>query len=208
MTARWIFVISLAGLFAAPGSAEMRAAAAPQAPTQAQAAYPDSPAGLQQLVEDLLGAIKANDSAKADSLWGSAILPDHAAWFSAVFGEKAGASLESNYAKLLAVTPYGPGKAYTFTAGLDAVKILVLPLAQAAVSRPDSWARAIQLSMKDEVHAYRVEALSAGSASSVMLGFSSMCRAASGKRTNSSSVRCPPPRAQRGCLIFLLVRRK
>lgn len=133
--------------------------------------YPDSPAGLQHFAEDLLSAIKAGDSAKVDSLWQGAILPDHAAWFAGVFGEKEGASLEVNYAKRLANTPYAPGKAYTFAASLDAVKVLVLPLAQAAVSRPDSWAKAIQLSLKEEVHAYRVEVVSAGSTSSVMLGY-------------------------------------
>lgn len=158
-------------LLAASAAAQTAAPTASQGAAQVQSAYPDSPAGLQQFVEDLLGAIKSSDTAKVDFLWQSAILPDHAAWFVTVFGEKTGASLESNYAKRLAVTPYVPGKAYTFTAGLDAVKLLVLPLAQAAVSRPDSWARAIQLSTKEEVHAYRVEALSAGSTSSVMLGY-------------------------------------
>ena len=121
--------------------------------------------GLQRFVEDLLSAIKASDSAKIDSLWQAATLPDHAAWFAAAFGEKEGASLEANYVKRLATTPYAPGKAYTFAASLDAVKVLVLPLAQAAVSRPDSWAKAIQLSLKEEVHAYRVEVVSAGSTS-------------------------------------------
>jgi TonB family protein len=131
----------------------------------------DSPAGLQHFVEDLLSAIKASDAAKVDVLWRSAILPDHSAWFASVFGEKEGPSLEASYLKRLANTPYTPGKAYTFAASLDVVKVLVLPLAQAAVSRPDSWAKAIQLSLKEEVHAYRVEALSAGSTSSIMLGY-------------------------------------
>jgi len=60
---------------------------------------------------------------------------------------------------------------YTFTASLGEVKVLVLPLAKAAVSRPDSWAKAIQLSLREEVHAYRVEAISAGSTRSIMLGY-------------------------------------
>jgi len=126
---------------------------------------------LQHFVEDVLGAIKDSDSTRADSLWQSAVLPAHAAWFATVFGEKEGISLEASYAKHLANSPFLPGKAYTFAASIDTVKILVLPLAQAAVSRPDSWAKAIQLSLREEVHAYRVEALSAGSTRSIMLGY-------------------------------------
>ncbi len=158
-------------LFTAGVPAQAPPAPASQAPAQSGAVYPDSPEGLQHFAEDLLSAIKAGDNANVDSLWQGAILSDHAAWFAAAFGEKEGASLEANYAKRLANTPYAPGKAYTFAARLDAVKVLVLPLAQAAVSRPDSWAKAIQLSLKEEVHAYRMEVVSAGSTSSVMLGY-------------------------------------
>jgi len=165
-TALCLFLLFTEGVFA-----QVPPAPASQAPAQSGGVYPDSPAGLQHFAEDLLSAIKASDNAKADSLWQATILPDHAAWFAAVFGEKEGASLDANYAKRLANTPYAPGKAYTFAASLDAVKVLVLPLAQAAVSRPDSWAKAIQLSLREEVHAYRVEVVSAGSTSSVLLGY-------------------------------------
>jgi TonB family protein len=158
-------------LFATLVPAQVLPSLASQAPAQYGAIYPDSPVGLQHFVEDLLSAIKGSDNAKVDSLWQGTILPDHTTWFAAVFGEKEGASLEANYAKRLANTPYAPGKAYTFTASLDEVKVLVLPLAQAAVSRPDSWAKAMQLSLKEDVHAYRVEAVSAGSTSSIMLGY-------------------------------------
>jgi TonB family protein len=158
-------------LFATRVPAQVLPAPASHAPAEYGAIYPDSPVGLQHFVEDLLSAIKAGDNTKVDSLWQSAILPDHTAWFASVFGEKEGTSLEASYAKRLANTPYTPGKAYTFAASLDVVKVLVLPLAQAAVSRPDSWAKAIQLSLKEEVHAYRVEAVSAGSTSSIMLGY-------------------------------------
>jgi hypothetical protein len=95
--------------------------------------YPDSPAGLQRFVVDLLDAIINSDNAKVESLWQSTILPAHAVWFATIFGEKEGGSIEANYAKRLANTPYAPGKAYTFTASLDQVKVLVLPLAQARV---------------------------------------------------------------------------
>jgi TonB family protein len=171
VTRRICLALFLFLLFTARIPAQVPPAQASQAPAQYGPMYTDSPAGLQHFVEDLLSAIKAGDNTKVDSLWQSAILPDHTVWFAAVFGEKEGTSLEANYAKGLANTPYAPGKAYTFTASLDEVKVLVLPLAQAAVSRPDSWAKAIQLSLKQEVHAYRVETVSAGSTSSIMLGY-------------------------------------
>ena len=72
--------------------------------------YADSPAGLEQFVEDLLTAIRDKDNAKVDSLWQSTILPSHPVWFATVFGEKEGISLEANYAKHLANSPYTPGK--------------------------------------------------------------------------------------------------
>jgi TonB family protein len=171
VTRRFRLVPLLFLLFAIRVPAQVPPAPAAHPPAQYDAIYPDSPAGLQHFVEDLLSAIKASDNAKVDALWRSAILPDHATWFQAMFSEKEGISLEANYAKRLTSTPYAPGKAYTFTASLDEVKVLVLPLAQAAVSRPDSWAKAIQLSLKKEVHAYRVEAVSTGSMNSIMLGY-------------------------------------
>ena len=171
VTRRSSLAFFLFALLAAPISAQVSPAKDSQAPVQSGTMYADSPAGLQHFVEDLLTAIRDKDNGKVDSLWQSAILPSHAAWFATVFGEKEGISLEANYAKHLANSPYTPGKAYTFTASLGEVKVLVLPLAQAAVSRPDSWAKAIQLSLREEVHAYRVEAVSAGSTRSIMLGY-------------------------------------
>jgi TonB family protein len=161
----------LFALLAAPIPAQVSPAKDSQAPVQRGTIYPDSPAGLQHFVEDLLAAIRDKDNAKVDSLWQNATLPDHAAWFAVIFGDKQGLALEANYAKRIANTPYTPGKTYTFTASLADVKVLVLPLAQAAVSRPDSWAKALQLSLREEVYAYRVEALSAGSTRSIMLGY-------------------------------------
>jgi TonB family protein len=171
VTQRSSLAFFLFALLAAPISAQVSTAKDSQAPARSGTIYPDSPAGLQHFVEDLLGAIKDGDNAKVDSLWQSAVLPAHAAWFGTVFGEKEGISLEANYKKHLANSPYTPGKAYTFAASLDTVNVLVLPLARAAVSRPDSWAKAIQLSLREEVHAYRVEALSAGSTRSILLGY-------------------------------------
>jgi TonB family protein len=75
------------------------------------------------------------------------------------------------YARQLTNTVSGPGKTYTFVAGLDTAKFVVLPLAQAAVNRPDSWAKLIQLSMKVPVPVYRAEAIGPGSAAGYMLGY-------------------------------------
>ena len=82
-TALCLFLLFTEGVFA-----QAPPAPASQAPAQSGGVYPDSPAGLQHFAEDLLSAIKASDNAKADSLWQATILPDHAAWFAAAFGEK------------------------------------------------------------------------------------------------------------------------
>src|ERR1700687_1905964 len=135
------------------------------------AAFPDSPKGLQDFLEDLIAAIKANDKPKIDSLWQSTPLPEHGTWFSRVFGDKDGAALEGTYSKQLANAASGPGKTYTFVASLDTAKFVVLPLAQAAVNRPDSWAKLILLSMKAPVSVYRAEAVGPAGAASYMLGY-------------------------------------
>ena len=135
------------------------------------AAYPDSPRGLQDFLEDLFAAIKSNDKPKIDSLWRSTLLPEHEGWFANEFGDRERVALESTYARQLSSTASGPGKTYTFVAGLDTVKFVVLPLAQAAVNRPDSWAKLILLSMKVPVPVYRAEAIGPGSAASYMLGY-------------------------------------
>ena len=134
-------------------------------------AYPDSPKGLQDFLEDLFAAIKTNDKSKIDSLWKATLLPEHAAWFAHVFGDKEGATLESTYARQLASATSGPGKTYAFVASLDTVKFVVLPLAQAAVNRPDSSAKLILLSMKAPVSGYRAEAIGPAGAASYMLGY-------------------------------------
>jgi TonB family protein len=152
-------------------NAQAQPAQTPQTAVQPGPAYPDSPTGLRAFLQDLVAAIKSNDKPKIDFLWGSTILPDHAAWFAQVFGEQEGARLETNYAKQLANAATGPDKAYQFVAGLDNLTIQVLPLVQAAVNRPDSWAKPIYLSMNAQVHAYRAEAKSAAETNSHMLGY-------------------------------------
>ena len=149
-------------------SAQERASPVAAAPP---VAYPDSPKGLQDFLADLFTAIKANDKPKIDSLWQSTQLPEHDAWFSRVFGDKDGAALEVTYSRQLANAASGPGKPYTFVANLDTAKFVALPLAQAAVNRPDSWAKLILLSMKAPVSVYRAEAIGPAGTASYMLGY-------------------------------------
>jgi TonB family protein len=163
--------LCLFALFVTGACAQNAPVQDPQNTAPATAAYPDSPKGLQDFLEDLFAAIKANDKPKIDSLWQSTLLPEHAAWFARVFGDNDGAALEATYARQLANTASGPGKTYAFVAGIDTVKFVASPLAQAAVNRPDSWAKPILLSMKAPIPAYRAEAIGPGSASSYMLGY-------------------------------------
>jgi TonB family protein len=166
----WI-ALSCFALFVTSVRAQSAPAQAPQNAMPLPVAYPDSPRGLQDLLENVFAAIKSDDKPKIDSLWRSTLLPEHSAWFARVFGDQEGAALEIAYAKQLPNTASGPGKTYAFVSGLDTVKFVVLPLAQAAVNRPDSWAKLILLSMKAPVPAYRAEAIGPGSATSYMLGY-------------------------------------
>ena len=158
-------------LFAASARAQSVAGRASQDVATPPAAYPDSPKGLQDFLEVVFAAIKANDKPKIDSLWKSTQLPEHAVWFARVFGDKEGAALEAAYARQFGNFVSGPGKTYTFVAGLDTFKFVILPLAQSAVNRPDSWAKLILLSMKTPVSAYRAEAIGPAGAASYMLGY-------------------------------------
>jgi TonB family protein len=158
-------------LFVTSASAQPALGRGSQEAAPAPAAYPDSPKGLQDFLEDLFAAIKTNDKSKIDSLWQATLLPEHAAWFARIFGDKEGATLETTYARQLANATSGPGKTYAFVASLGTVKFVALPLAQAAVNRPDSWAKLILLSMKSPVPVYRAEAIGPEGAASYMLGY-------------------------------------
>src|ERR1700680_984283 len=78
------------------------------------AAYPDTPKGLQDFLEAVFAAIKANDKTKIDSLWQSTQLPGHAAWFARIFSDKEGAALEAAYTRRLGSTASQPGRTYEF----------------------------------------------------------------------------------------------
>jgi TonB family protein len=171
MTQRLWMALCVFALFVTSASAQTVPAQTSQNAAPPPAAYPESPKGLQDFLEDLFAAIKTNDKSKIDSLWQGTLLPEHEAWFARVFGDKEGAALDATYNRQLGSAASGPGKTYEFVASLGAVKFVVLPLAQAAVNRPDSWAKLILLSMKAPVPLYRAEAIGPGSAASYMLGY-------------------------------------
>jgi TonB family protein len=171
MARSWRIAVCLFALFVTGAPARSAPAKASQDAAAPPSAYPDSPKGLQDFLEDLFAAIKANDKPKIDALWQSTLLPGHAAWFAQVFGEKEAAALEATYARKLASAAPGPDKTYSFVAGLDSAKFVVLPLAQAAVKRPDSWAKPILLSMMTQVPVYRAEAIGPAGTASYMLGY-------------------------------------
>jgi TonB family protein len=64
-------------------------AAAPTASTPTLD-YPDSPAGLERLVKEILRAQRENDAARADFLLRSFVLPSPREWYPQVFGNQAG----------------------------------------------------------------------------------------------------------------------
>ena len=64
-------------LFVTNARAQSAVGRASQDVAATPAAYPDSPKGLQDFLEVVFAAIKANDKPKIDSLWQSTQLPDH-----------------------------------------------------------------------------------------------------------------------------------
>jgi TonB family protein len=158
-------------LFVTTARAQSAVGRASQDVAATPAAYPDTPKGLQDFLEVVIAAIKTNDKPKFDLVWQRTQLPDHAAWFARIFGDKEGAALEAACTKQLGSTTSLPGRTYEFVAWLDTFKFVILPLTQAAVNRPDSWAKPILLSMKAPVSAYRAEAMGPAGAASYMLGY-------------------------------------
>ena len=74
--------------------------AAPQQPHAAATAipsYPDSPAGLERLIKDMLKMQKDGDSKNLSAYTQSLVLPNAAAWFTATFGDEMGRELADSY---------------------------------------------------------------------------------------------------------------
>ena len=59
--------------------------------------YPDSPAGLEKLIKDMMKIQKDGDTKNLASYVQSLILPNPNAWFRATFGEQTGAELADSY---------------------------------------------------------------------------------------------------------------
>ena len=89
----------LAGII--PAAPRERLAAPLQSAAPAPGSYPDTAEGLQQLLQDLLAAIRDGKKDRASALIESLIVPDHAAWFSKVFGPQEGATLDAKYTEAL-----------------------------------------------------------------------------------------------------------
>lgn len=95
-----LFVLLCAPLTLAQQASSARPTAALQQTPLAGPAipvYPDTPAGLDRLVKDMLKLQKKGDAAALAPYIQSLVLPDADAWFKAVFGGKWGPKLASHY---------------------------------------------------------------------------------------------------------------
>jgi len=68
----------------------------------AGAGQPESEAGLQAAIEELLAAGKAGDANKVEAIARAMVLPDHEAWFRRTFGAEHAPKLAAEYEKLIA----------------------------------------------------------------------------------------------------------
>jgi len=62
--------------------------------------YPDTPAGLKSLLDDVFVAVKSNDSAKYISCFEAMAIPNADTWFTQVFGPTEGSRLDEQYRAL------------------------------------------------------------------------------------------------------------
>ncbi len=62
--------------------------------------YPDSPAGLKALLDDLFGALKTDNNSKVSELFDNLAIPDYKAWFVKEFGAVEGQRLAMKYQEL------------------------------------------------------------------------------------------------------------
>jgi TonB family protein len=72
----------------------------PGASANAIPSYPDSPAGLDQLIKDMLKLQKSGDAKALAPYVQSLILPDPSAWFASTFGDQMGRELRDSYERV------------------------------------------------------------------------------------------------------------
>lgn len=118
--------------------------------------YPDSPEGLQRLVEDIFAAIKSGDSAKASASLSGLVMPDHKAWFANVFGSDEGARMDEKYVEDLPQEPAVIRKAfeYPLTDGRTNVRVTVL---QKTTEPPSGLSHALIEAMAQPISLYSVD---------------------------------------------------
>lgn len=93
----WISVVLCVNLYGVPGSAE----------------YPDKPAGLKKLIQDLMKAEKDGDQQKLREYWEGLKIPNSDQWIGRVFGDRFGPIMAKTYAAQLQTSSKTLDKALT-----------------------------------------------------------------------------------------------
>jgi len=73
----------------------------PQTPVTSSPAYPESPDGLKNFLEDIFQALKSSDNANVSSYLSNIAVPNDADWFTRIFGSVEGSRLDAKYQELL-----------------------------------------------------------------------------------------------------------
>lgn len=100
-----VFFVCLLVVWSVHAQTPARADAAATAPTSIKLDYPDSPSGLERLAKDILKAQKENDSALADLLLKSMVLPNAYDWYQHIWGDFAADQVGDYYEKAAASLP-------------------------------------------------------------------------------------------------------
>ena len=123
--------------------------------------YPDSADGLKTFIQDVFGALRANDDARLSQYFSNLAIPDHQVWFAKVFGPDEGARLTATYSELLPQLPADARRSfeYAFSGGRTTVAVTVFdrPLAASVMG----LARAVVEATREPISLYSVDGRSA-----------------------------------------------
>jgi hypothetical protein len=136
----------------------------------ASSEYPDKPAGLKKLIQDLLKAEKDGDQPKLKEYWEGLRIPNSDEWFTQVFGDRFGPLMAKTYQAESPIIGKSLGKTLTNALRDKMTQIDVLRFDKACDSSADDTVYPLLLARKQPLPMYQVK-LANGSYSTELFAF-------------------------------------
>lgn len=140
------------------GSACFVAAMPARPARQAPATNADSVEGLQSQIEAILNAAKKRDSKQYEDLIDSLKVPEGGNWFSATFGEEAGARVAANYGNSWTAYRDQISRIFQDTEKVRPKRIFIKQFSAASLPAQDGFLQAVMKNVKDSSAFYTVGA--------------------------------------------------